>query len=114
MTQETSGKYAKQNAIDLSPAASKWLTCLDEKVRPRHLPEQYPRIVNRMVELWQHPALMRTYFQELMVETRGNRAGFPDAVMVELGSLKHHYNRVLFPIKIDVWEKIWSKMDQDT
>jgi hypothetical protein len=114
MTQETSGKYAKQNAIDLSPAASKWLTCLDEKVRPKHLPEQYPRIVNRMGELWQHPALMHTYFEELMVDTRGNRAGFPDAVVVELGSLKHPYNRVLFPIKIDVWEKIWPKMDQDT
>jgi len=51
MTQETSGKYAKQNAIDLSPAASAWLTSLHEKVRPKHLPEQYPRIVNRMVEL---------------------------------------------------------------
>jgi hypothetical protein len=75
MTQETSGKYAKQNAIDLSPAASS---------------------------------------EELMVDTGGNRAGFLDAVVVELGSLKHHYNRVLFPIKIDVWEKIWSKMDQDT
>ena len=50
MTQ-TSVKYAKQNAIDLSPAASKWLASLDEKVRPKHLPERYPRIVNRMAEL---------------------------------------------------------------
>jgi hypothetical protein len=64
-----------------------------------------------MAELWSHPDQMRQYFEEIMVDSRGNRAGFPDEIVVELGSLRYYYDKVLFPVHSDVWAKIWSKMD---
>lgn len=97
-------------ASDLHAIAQDWLANLDDSVRPVLLPKHYPRVVNRMAVLWQDPKRMREYFDEIMVNTRGSRQGFPDEVVVELSTLKHHYNRSVFPLKVDVWEKVWSNL----
>lgn len=97
-------------AVELSPRAIQWLASLDERIRPRILPGLYIRIVNTIADRWSEPDLMRSYFDELMVDRRGDRAGFPDDILVELSTLKHYYDKDLFPVKEDVWTKIWSGM----
>lgn len=97
-------------AVALSPRAIQWLASLDARVRPRILPGLYIRIVNSIADRWSEPDLMRSYFDELMVDRRGDRAGFPDDILMELGTLKHYYDKEMFPIKEDVWTKIWSAM----
>ena len=110
MSEQASPAATQEPAVMLSPRAFKWLASFDEKVRPKVLPQRYARIANRLADLWTEPDLTRRYFDELLVDRRGDRAGFPDDVLVEIGSLKHYYERELFPMKEDVWSRIWSNM----
>ena len=48
-----------------------------------HLEREYPHIVERLRVLWGHPEGSR-YLNELILDTRGNRAGFSPEVMDEL------------------------------
>ncbi|MSQ59862.1 MAG: hypothetical protein EXR36_09550 [Betaproteobacteria bacterium] len=111
MTKPNPAKDRKENAGELSNATMRWLATLDEKIRPRLLPVQYPRITNRLQELWLEPERAREYFNDTVTDVRGDRRGFSDEVLVELAVLKHHYDRVLHPIPGDVWTKIWAEAD---
>jgi len=95
---------------ELTPRAMKWLATLNDKVRPELLPRSYPRIANKLAELWSEPDLTRKYAEELLVDRRGDRAGFPQEVILEIGTLMHFYDKELHPIQGDVWSKIWSDM----
>lgn len=50
---------------------------------PRNLENKYPRVFKKILSLWGSPAL-DTYFVELMVSERTDRAGFPDDIVSEL------------------------------
>lgn len=108
MSDTTHPEPRSKTAPELSQRAVKWLESLDVKVRPRILPGLYVRIVNNIAERWTEPDLMRAYFEELMVDRRGDRAGFPDDILIELSALKHHYDKDLHPVREDVWAKIWA------
>ena len=103
MSELASLNKSKDITAVLSRRAVQWLATLDEKIRPKLLPEQYPRIINRIEEVWADPQLARAYFDDLMTESRGTRSGFSDEALAELSALKHHYDRVLFPAKGDMW-----------
>ena len=111
MSEPNPVKEPKQNADALSSATLRWLASLDEKIRPRRLPGQYPRITNRLQEVWPDPERAREYLKDVVTDARGDRKGFSDEVLVELAILKHHYERVLHPIPGDVWTKIWAESD---
>jgi uncharacterized protein len=50
---------------------------------PYELERQYPRVLAKICKLWGTPA-MHGYFRELLVDTRGNRRGFPPEVAAEI------------------------------
>ena len=50
---------------------------------PQETEIQFPRILQRIVELWKTPEL-DYYFEGLLTTTRHDRAGFPEAVALEL------------------------------
>ncbi len=110
MSEQASQSTAKQEATELNAQAFRWLASFGENTRPKFLPQNYPRIANRIALLWSEPTLMRPYLDELMVDGRGNREGFPQEVLIELGSLKHLYNKELYPEQTDVWSKILSQI----
>jgi ankyrin repeat protein len=59
---------------------------------PKALNEKFPRIVNKIVELWGTPGL-DDYFHELMVDARGtSRQGFPPEIAKEIFSLSMVYS----------------------
>lgn len=53
---------------------------------PYLLEQRYPRILNRIAELWREPQLDH-YFEELLVDRRGGRQGFAADVMSHLMAL---------------------------
>src|SRR5574341_256460 len=61
----------------LSDQARALMSTLDESLRPMLLAARYPRILNNVAELWRRPTLMDRYFDELLLDNRGNRQGFP-------------------------------------
>lgn len=94
------------------------LSMLDEKVEPRKGPaevldvraaiEDYPRISTRIQQLWGSPEC-ESYINNLVIDTRGNRKGFPPAVMEELLYLGR-LARALVILSIDA--DLWDTFDQ--
>ena len=88
----------------LTPAAEALLRSVPADCQPRVLAEKFPRILNRMAEIWRRPSLMDAYFDELLVDTRGGRQGFPLDVLFDITSLKEHYQRDVFPRHLEKGE----------
>lgn len=73
---------------ELSDDAIGWLAHLPEDFRPTALAEQFPRIVNRLAQLWIDPGLTQHLLDDLILPRRPDRMGFPPEVMVDLQSLQ--------------------------
>jgi len=80
-----------------------WLSQLPPEVRPRALAIQYPRIFNKIAELWGRPLLCEKYLDELLMDERGTRQGFSPDVATELTLLKTHFNATSNVQHFDVW-----------
>lgn len=73
------------------PASLEWVTSLPKNVRPWALVAQYPRIANALAFEWNKPVTCRAYFDDLLVDHRGNRKGFPADVHRDLLRLRDYY-----------------------
>ena len=80
-----------------------WIAQLPAEVRPKSLIIQYPRIANRLAELWRHPIACEKYLNELMIDGRGDRQGFPSEVAQELAALQIYFNKHVLPPHFTVW-----------
>ena len=86
----------------LSAETVAFLSSLNQTVRPYQLAVRFPRIVNNVARLWQQPGQLDRYLAELLIDTRGNRQGFPLRILTELITLKEHSGSA--PSSgIDVW-----------
>lgn len=72
---------------------------------PHKLEREYPRILEKIIALWDSPELDQ-YFSELLVDERGDRAGFPPEVAREIMhlNLAHSSQQALAPRKHDLWD----------
>ena len=84
----------------LSIVSAGWLRELPKEVAPRTLASKLPRIVNRLSHFWDSPRMIEAYFQELLVDRRGRRKGFPRRIMDELYALAQYY-RSLHPARLE-------------
>jgi hypothetical protein len=91
-------------AVALSSQADDILAALREPLKLELLPN-YPHVLNRMAELWAHPRFMTQYFEELLLDSRGGRSGFPLEAIAELTRLRSYYQARVSPVKptVDVW-----------
>jgi hypothetical protein len=94
----------ERNDLELSAAGQALLASIEESARPKELAASFPRIVNRMAKLWKTPREMDPYFEELLTDTRGKRKGFPLNILMELSTLKDHYQAKVFPTRRDPWD----------
>ena len=90
----------------LSLAAVAWLAELPENVAPLALANHYPRIVNRLSRFWDSPRMIDTYFEELLVDRRGRRQGFPKKVLTELYGLAEYHRARHKSATCDLWDSI--------
>ncbi len=72
----------------LLPSTQKWLDALPRRVRPHSLCESYPRIVNLIAAMWGDAEGLKAYFEELLIDRRGNRRGFTPEVANDLRALR--------------------------
>jgi len=72
----------------LSPLAKTWCESLHERHRPTELCARFPRVANRLALCWNDPALASRVLDDLVVDRRRNRAGFPPDVSQELIRLR--------------------------
>ena len=94
--------------LRLSSEGRALLRSLDSRILPIHLACGFPRVMNRIAQLWRRPAYLDRYFDDLLIDKRGGRQGFPFAVAVELGVLKDYYQTEVYPKRECVWQKVYS------
>ena len=82
-------KFAPVNY--LLPGTIKWFAALPVDVRPEVLASQFARITNLIALQWGTPASCGAYFDELLTDRRGGRAGLPPPVQLELLKLRDYY-----------------------
>jgi hypothetical protein len=99
--------------VELDAAARAWLAALEENLRPQQLAAAYPRIVNRIADLWGIPRRMNRYFEQLLTDTRGDRVGFSLDIISELTALKDHYQTKVFPVPRDAWDAAEASKGRD-
>lgn len=92
---------------ELDAATFKWMAGLPAKTRPYELAKQFPRIANRLAESWISPMRCERYLNELMMDSRGNRKGFPADVAAEIAALKAHFLRPAAIEQHSVWRDVW-------
>ena len=73
------------------------------EAHPTALMTKYPRIANLLAVLWEDPNSLRRYVDDLLVDRRGNRQGFPLDVLREIFNLRAHYD-VVHPPSLRPWE----------
>ena len=94
-TPEVSVDFARQRRA--SPVAillmntQKWLDALPLRVQPHALCEFYPRIANFIAAMWGDTESVRAYFDELLVDRRRGRKGFPLDVFNNLRVLRDYH-----------------------
>jgi hypothetical protein len=75
----------------LFPIAVRWIETLPLEMRPKALSVAFPRIANMLAMLSSRPDAMMRYLNDLLIDRRGGRRGFPPDVVRELRGLTAHY-----------------------
>ena len=76
------------------PATFKWVAALPHGLRPLTLLQRYPRIANALASGWSDPEAVRGYLFDLLIDRRGGRQGFPQAVQSELLALRAYLDEM--------------------
>lgn len=84
----------------------RWLDNLPVAVRPKSLPVDIPRIANSICERWNKPKSCLEYLEDLVIDHRGNRKGFPGNNAIEIATLKDFFETDIFPSSQTTWEHI--------
>jgi len=86
--------------VFLLPNTQKWLDALPSGVQPHALCKFYPRVANLIALMCTDKRALRVYFDELLVDRRRCRKGFPRDVFNDLRVLRDYYG-VFSPNTID-------------
>jgi hypothetical protein len=100
---------APPRSAQLSGDALRLLVKLDTKVAVHELSARFPRVLNRIADVWNKPEQAERCFDELVLHSRGVRQGFPQEVIGEIVSLRHFYLTRMFPKLVDPWEHVLSR-----
>lgn len=90
----------------IAPATARWLMQLPPKARPLRLPIEFARIANTLSGRWTTRAACLAYLDDLLIDKRGNRRGFPADVVLEIAALKNYFETTLHPAPQTAWEEI--------
>jgi hypothetical protein len=96
-------------AVEPLPSTMTWVAKLPRDIRPLALLRAFPRIANALAANWTDPAAFLRCVDELFVDRRGGRKGFPPDVMGELFALRTYYEG-LHPTDRKRWD-IANKRD---
>jgi hypothetical protein len=75
----------------LSLHTRKWLDTLPRRAQPYALCTLYPRIANLIAVKWADMKALNAYFDELLVDRRRGRRGFPLEVLNDLCVLREYH-----------------------
>jgi hypothetical protein len=71
-----------------------WASTLPADIQPRALLHKFPRIANLIATMWIDPNSLRRYVDDLLMDSRSGRQGFPVDVLRELFQLRSHFDEL--------------------
>jgi hypothetical protein len=89
----------------LSDETHAWMSDLPESVRPQQLALRYARLANRLCKVWNEQAKCDRLLDDLMIDRRGTRKGFPLQIANELASLRDYFYKLHHHGK-SAWEHV--------
>jgi hypothetical protein len=92
-----------RSAADLHASTREWIEHLPSGCRPMAIALQFPHIANKLCEIWKRPVMCDQYFNELVIDQRGGRKGFPLEVATEISLLRQYY-ATLYPDTHGGWK----------
>ena len=95
--------------VELEATTAIWLSELPQRLQPRETATRFPHILNRLANLWSSPHACRLYFDDLLMDQRGDRQGFPLRIASEIVGLKDHYDSAVHPTPQSLWDEIVSR-----
>ena len=99
-------RRSQQPANSLNTETREWLATLPAAVRPQTLATGFARVANALRLTWSRPEACLDYFDDLLIDRRGDRLGFPADVVIEIAVLKDYYQSAVHPSEQSVWEHI--------
>lgn len=75
----------------LDARAQRLYASLPPALQPALTRERFPHVINRIAAEWEMPARFARLMDELLLDARGHRAGFPYEAVRELTALREHY-----------------------
>jgi hypothetical protein len=75
----------------LLPISERWFEHLPNDIVPVALATQFPRIVNLVAMQWEDRRACPAFFEELLMDRRGGRRGFPAEVRRDLSRLRNYW-----------------------
>jgi len=73
---------------DLLASTRRWADSLPTLGRPDTLMRMYPRLANSIATAWSDPIAAQAVLDDLLVDRRGGRSGFPMLVRADLMQLR--------------------------
>lgn len=86
-----------QGDQDLRELTYQWFAKLPAHEKPWELARYFPRITNDLAARWDKPAECKRFLEQLLLDNRGGRQGFPMNVAREIMALQLYFNQVVFP-----------------
>ncbi|RPH44948.1 MAG: hypothetical protein EHM87_08370 [Burkholderiales bacterium] len=86
-----------------------WLDRLPEAARATALAASYPRIAERLALFDSEPPFAARYLDQLMIDQRGDRQGFPIEVARELLRLRSHYAERVERAIATGTDRVWGR-----
>lgn len=105
---EQAKAQAKRTAplADLDNRSKQILKAMPLDVRPSNVVSKFPHIMNLISRSWNEPKEFVKTLDELLIDDRGNRVGFPFAVIVELTELREYYFSTVRPEARKLWDRL--------
>ena len=92
LSEEYWSRYRRASPADtLLPATAYWMATLPFEFRPASIADAFPRIANALASMWARPDAFASYMNDLLVDKRGGRSGFPIRVLRELHALRAYH-----------------------
>ena len=82
--QDWTNRRKAKPAEFLLPTTVRWMETLPSEFQPMVIVKAFPRIANTLAALWTRPDEFMSYVNDLLIDRRGGRQGFPNEVLTEL------------------------------
>lgn len=90
-----------------------WARGIPSDIRPRALVIKFPRIANILAAAWANPIQFDKALREFMMDSRGQRQGFPLDVLNDLANLRAYFDQLHKPaVNTNIWNTSGRRGDR--